>query len=319
MIEKYVNAEELKRLLGSLVVILGALMIAGLFASIVAPGLRNANKPATPTPVNPVVGEPGWLNPAEYPPARGREIPAVEPQSLMRESPELIARGKALFAQNCVQCHGELGQGNGLGASNMNPPPRNFTNPAGWTNGYDMPAIYKTLKEGVMGSSMAAFDNLSGGDRMALVHYVQSLGSFPHAAGNQEAMAALSKELATPGEKTPNKIPVSMAMAKLEGEYDAPAPLITATDDSSREAQVLRRVVVDECRAARTLAGSRLWRVGLEEMAASLIHDAPENGFSISAATLSPFEWKLLQGAIVNRVGDSGQNKKLHSLAGAKN
>ena len=48
MIEKYVDAEELKRLLSVLVVILGCLIIAGLFASIVVPGLRNANKPATP-------------------------------------------------------------------------------------------------------------------------------------------------------------------------------------------------------------------------------------------------------------------------------
>ena len=43
MIEKYVNAEELKRLLANLAVFLTALMIAGLFATIVVPGLRNAN------------------------------------------------------------------------------------------------------------------------------------------------------------------------------------------------------------------------------------------------------------------------------------
>jgi hypothetical protein len=64
MIERYVNAEELRRLLLRLLIFVGALLIAGLFAIIVVPGLRNANKPKTPTPVNPVVGEPGWLNPA---------------------------------------------------------------------------------------------------------------------------------------------------------------------------------------------------------------------------------------------------------------
>ena len=41
MIEKYVNEEELKRLLSTLVVVLGALMIAVLFASIIVPGLRS--------------------------------------------------------------------------------------------------------------------------------------------------------------------------------------------------------------------------------------------------------------------------------------
>jgi hypothetical protein len=44
MIEKYVDAEELKRLLSTLLAVLGGLVIAGLFASIVVPGLRNANK-----------------------------------------------------------------------------------------------------------------------------------------------------------------------------------------------------------------------------------------------------------------------------------
>ncbi len=90
MIEKYVNAEELKRLLSVLVVILGCLIIAGLFASIVVPGLRNANRPATPAPVAPVVGESGWLNPEEFPSQKGSVIPPVDPKTLIEPSKELI-------------------------------------------------------------------------------------------------------------------------------------------------------------------------------------------------------------------------------------
>ena len=67
MIEKYVDSKELKRMLSTLLVIVGCLIIAALFASIVVPGLRNANKPATPTAVDPVTGETGWLDPAEFP------------------------------------------------------------------------------------------------------------------------------------------------------------------------------------------------------------------------------------------------------------
>lgn len=303
MIEKYVNAEELKRLLSSLVIFLGILVIAGLFASIVVPGLRNANKPGTPTPVNPVVGEPGWLDVTEYPPERGRVIPPLDPQTLIQKSPELIARGKTIFAQNCVQCHGEAGRGDGIGAVNMNPRPRNFANPAGWTNGSDVPAIYRTLSEGVKNSSMAAFDYLSRGDRMALAHYVQSLGTYTHESGSPKAVAALSRELAAPGEKTLNKIPVSMALAKLESEYHAPALLLAVNpEDSSEEAQLLRRVIVDERRAAATLSGSSLWRSGLKELAGSLISNAPGNGFSTGVATLSASEWRMLQGAILKRL-----------------
>jgi mono/diheme cytochrome c family protein len=303
MIEKYVDAGELKKLLGSLAVFLGALMIAALFAAIVVPGLRNANKPGTPTPVNPVVGEPGWLDPTEYPPERGRMIPAVDPQTLLQPSPELMARGKQLFTQNCVQCHGETGSGNGTGAANMNPPPRNLTAPSGWSNGYDVPAIYKTLSEGVKGTSMAAFDYVSRKDRMALVHYVQSLGTFSHGAGRPEETAALSKELASPGEKTPNKIPVSMAMAKLESEYRVPEPLDAALKDASVVAQILHRVILDEDRVVRALESPSLRTADLKRLAASLISGAPGNGFSTNIAELSLSEWKLLQNAIFRRSG----------------
>ncbi|MGA2262385.1 MAG: c-type cytochrome, partial [Acidobacteriota bacterium] len=269
MIEKYVDAEELKRLLSSLIVVVGALTIAGLFASIVVPGLRNANKPETSMPVNPAVGEPGWLDPTEFPPGRGRVIPPVDPTTLIVPSPDLIAKGKQVFTQNCTSCHGEQGRGDGPASTTMNPRPRNFTSSAGWDKGYDLPTIFKTVTEGVQGTSMASFDYLSKRDRMALAHYVQSFGAFPHGTGSPQTMEALSKKLAAVGEKTPNKIPVSMAMAKLEEEFSAPPPLTVASEDHSPGAELFRRVIVDRNRAAQTLAGSESWRTGAKELAAS--------------------------------------------------
>jgi mono/diheme cytochrome c family protein len=302
MIEKYVDAAELRRLLSSLFVILGAILLAGLFASILVPGLRNANKPEVPTPVNPVVGEPGWLDPTEFPPQRAREIPPVDARTLINSSPELTARGKDLFARNCVPCHGDLGRGDGPASATMSPRPRNFASPDGWTNGHDLPAIFKTLSTGVLGTSMAAFDYLSKSDRMALAHYVQDLGAFPHGTGSAQAVEALSKELATPGEKTANKIPVSMAMAKLEEEFSASPPVPTE-EDHSPGAELLRQVVTDPARAAQTLAGSPSWRQGPKELAASIVPGTPGNGFSARAATLSPSEWQTLHTELLKRVG----------------
>ena len=299
MIEKYVTAEELRRLLSTLFVFLGALAIAGLFAVTVVPGLRNANKPETPMPVSPAVGEPGWLDPTEFPPERGREIPPVDPQALTNYSPELVARGKVLFTPNCVQCHGDLGHGDGPAASTMKPGPRDFTSPGGWKNGPDLPAIFRTLSTGVQGTSMASFDYLSKRDRMALAHYVQALGAFPHGTGSPEAMEALSKELAAPGEKTPNRIPVSMAMAKLVQEYSAPPPLAIAPENHSPGAELIRQVVMDPSRAAETLAGAPSWRSGPGELAASILPETPGNGFSVAAATLNPAEWQALYTELV--------------------
>ena len=190
MIEKYVDAEELKRLLSTLIVVLGALVIAGLFASIVVPGLRNANRPPTPMPVNPVVGEPGWLDPTEFPPEEGKDDSSGgsrDPDRLFT-GPGRAGKG-ASSPPNCAFCHGASGRGDGPAAATMNPRPRNFTSPDGWTNGYDLPAIFQTLSAGVPGTSMASFDYLSKSDRMALAHYVQSLGAFPHGPGSPEALA----------------------------------------------------------------------------------------------------------------------------------
>jgi mono/diheme cytochrome c family protein len=302
MIEMYVDARELRRLLSSLAAVLCGLFIAGLFASIVVPGLRNANKPETPTAVSPVIGETGWLNPTEFPPERGRVIPPVDPKTLMEPSAELTAQGKALFEKDCVQCHGQTGEGNGPAAATMNPRPRNFTSPDGWTNGYNMPAIYRTLSKGVNNTSMASFDYLSRKDRMALVHYVQSLGSFSHKTGSPEALEALSKELATAGEKTPNKIPVSMAMARLEAEFTAPSPLVVGRQDQSPGGEIIRRVLINPSRAALVLRESKLWRANARDLATSILPDTPANGFSVSTADLSISEWQALYAELLKRI-----------------
>jgi mono/diheme cytochrome c family protein len=299
MIEKYVNAEELRRVLSTLLVVMGALLIAGLFGIIVVPGLRNANKPPAATPVNPVVGEPGWLDPTEFPPERGKEIPAVDPQALISYSPELVARGKTIYAANCIACHGELGHGDGVAAATMNPRPRDMTDPAGWRNGFDLPGIYKTLGAGVKGTSMPAFDNLSKKDRMAVAHYVQALGVFPHGTGSAETAKALSAELAAPGETTPNRIPVSMAMTRLEKEFNAPPPLTLVPEDRSPEADLLRRVILDPSRAALVLAEETLWRERPERLARSILPGSPGNGFSPSLATLSIAEWQALHAQLL--------------------
>lgn len=299
MIDKYVDAEELKRLLSTLIVILAAISIAGLFAIIVVPGLRNANQPGAQTPVSPVLGQPGWLDPTEFPPERGRVIPPLDPATLISPTPGLIAKGKELFEKNCITCHGTSGVGDGPAAGTMNPRPRNFTKPDGWTNGFDLPSIYATVTSGVAGTSMQPFDYLSKQNRMALAHFVQSLGSFPHGNGKPGAMEALSKELAAPGGKTPNKIPVSMAMAKLEQEFTSAAPITVSPDDQSPGAELVRRAVLEPARAAQTLAETSAWRKGPKELAASVVPDAPGNGFSVSCAILSADEWKALQEELI--------------------
>ena len=307
MIDQYVSPEELRRLVSTLLVTVGAITIFALFAFTVVPGLRNANKPPTAAPVAAPQGETGWLDPTEYPPAPGYELPPVDPKTVLTANPELLSRGKGLFEQNCISCHGPQGQGDGPAAATLNPRPRNLTRSEGWKNGYSLTGIYKTLSEGIKGTGMSAFDYLRARDRMALVHYVQSLGSFAHGPEDQTALDALANQFASAGEKVPNRIPVSMAMAKLEAEFAATAPLSPlAAGAAGPGARLLGRVVVDRARAAQALAESASWRESVSALAAFVVAEAPANGFAVSVATLSPDEWRLLHAQLLTAMPSRG-------------
>jgi mono/diheme cytochrome c family protein len=310
VIDQYFSPDELRRLISAYLVAIGAITILVLFASIVVPGLRNANKPqAAPAVVGPQ-GETGWLDPTEYPPERGYVLPPVDPKTVMTANPELLGRGKTLFERNCTPCHGLTGEGNGPAAPTLNPRPRNFTQPQGWTNGYRLTEIYKTLTEGVKGTGMASYDYLSARDRMALDHYVQSLGAFPHGPDDQAALDALAKRFASAEEKVPNKIPVSMAMAKLEAEYVAPAPL---SAPARLDGDLAARVVLDPARAAQTLALSPSWRDSARALAGLVVPGTPANGFAVSVPTLGPEQWQALYEALLTATHGQPQRVSMES------
>lgn len=111
--------------------------------------------------------------------------PVVQAKSTLKNpwmaTTELVQKGAELYAQQCVSCHGAAGKGDGPAAGALNPPPRNFTQTAGWKNGRKPSQIFKTLKEGIPGSAMASYGTLPADDRWALVHYVASFGPKPEA------------------------------------------------------------------------------------------------------------------------------------------
>lgn len=295
MIEQYVDEKELRQLISGFLAVVGLIALAAVFGFLVVPGLRNANKPAAPPSVAAPEGQAGWLDPGEYPPTKGYEIPPLDPKTVMTATPALLAKGKELFEANCAPCHGATGEGNGPAAAGLNPPPRNFHKADGWKNGYQIPEIFKTVTEGVPGTGMAAYDYLSPKDRMALVHYVQSLGAFPHGPDDPAAMAALSKELASEGVVVPSRIPVSMAMTKLEQEFHAAAPL---RPPEGEDAGLFRRAVWNPGRAAQTLAEAPSWRQSPQALAQEVSAGLPANGFSPAALTFSGEEWVRLQRAL---------------------
>ena len=138
-------------------------------------------------------------------------------------TPQLVSKGKEIFALQCASCHGAEGKGNGAAAAGLRLPPRNFTSDQGWKNGRKPSMVFKTLKEGLPADSpvMPSFSTLAADDRWAVVHYVLSLS--PTAPGTDTAEDFKLAGINTSGggeEKAEASIPVGAAM-KLLAQADA--------------------------------------------------------------------------------------------------
>ena len=89
-------------------------------------------------------------------------------------SDAFIAHGAKVYKTNCALCHGPNGEGDGPAGKGLAHPPRNLIT-GGWEFGGDRISLYKTLRDGISGTSMASFKHLPVKDRWALVHWIQSI------------------------------------------------------------------------------------------------------------------------------------------------
>ena len=120
-----------------------------------------------------VIGEEGVANVAAYVRADLAGLPL--PEGTQAD----LAAGKAVFAQNCVACHGAAGEGMAmLGAPKL-------TNPAGWIYGSSLGQLQQTIRHGRNGQ-MPAQQQYLGNDKVHLLAaYVYSLSQKPEQLARQ--------------------------------------------------------------------------------------------------------------------------------------
>ena len=117
------------------------------------------------------------------PPADDEILVDAEQVEQMPSSPELLARGEALYDElKCGECHGPNGRGDGLAAPTLKDNDGrksivfDFTYGV-YKGGYDPIDVYRTFVTGLNGTPMPSFAGslTEESDRWALVHYCRSL------------------------------------------------------------------------------------------------------------------------------------------------
>lgn len=259
-------------------------------------------------------------HPTVFPTVRGKVVPTLNLQEAMESTPQAVAAGKKLYAR-CVACHGANGKGDGPAAVALKPKPRNFTSPKGWTNGYTVADIFKTLSKGVPGTGMPSFDTLSVKDRFDLAHYVQSQGKFNHGKDTPAEIAALDKTFhLSGGVQQPNQVAVPVIMRHMEAEFRAPAPIpVPPASDRSEGARLVRRLVENPHRAALVLAQVPDWRKDLDALVDAVSAATPSSGFNPTAATLNKQQWASFQAELVRLTApaDPRERRRTRGRAGS--
>lgn len=82
--------------------------------------------------------------------------------------------GSRVYAAQCASCHGMNGAGDGVAAEGLDPAPIAFTD-GGRAASRSVLALYQVISQGVEGTSMPSYANLSDDERWALAFFVGGL------------------------------------------------------------------------------------------------------------------------------------------------
>jgi len=153
-----------------------------------------------------------WVRSQRLKKFRPLEVGAImDPQDPGFGKDQLNIDRTAIFAASCASCHGPAGDGSGLPNE-----ARNMKLLRDWKRSAKVTDIYRTLSEGIEGTRMRPYPNLTPWERIAVAHYVRSFSTEPLPKDAPEDCQALMEEYGLDKVQAPREaIPIERAMELL--------------------------------------------------------------------------------------------------------
>ncbi len=230
-----------------------------------------------------------------------KNVSSVDLDELLKPNKELIAKGKNIFQNSCTPCHGANGKGDGPAAVVLNPHPRNFTKKEGWINGPTISGIFTTLTNGISGSAMTSFSQLSPEDRFSLAQYIRNDFVPNPPQDTKEQLEKLnSKFHLAKGHVSSGQIPIEDAMQLIINEnkpkYNelSKVAALISSQKGNEGSQIFEKITKDPIKALTILSDSKTWENDKNEFIKTVANNVNQGGFDSEIFTLSGNQWNTL-------------------------